>query len=330
MEDLNWMDGLVAVISALLGWFARARSGGGGNMARVLIGTALLGLFVDCPEVAGGALMGMNLDLVSFSVTAPGAGPTAMAAVTGDPNTIRNSRAGSHIALAAMWTNSQAVGFTRLTYPSGHDLNTGWTYRNLALTPVPPALGAPAYFKPQDPLTLVQSGSAVAGDVETAHMLLWYEDLPGVDARLINKAKLFKHGVNLLSVQNTIAPTAASAYSGQVTLVAAADTLKPNTDYAILGATFGANCGAFAIQGVFNGGLRCGIPGTTQQGELTGQWFVRLSEELDLPMIPVFNSADRAGVLLTTVTNELLTAVPFSLNLVQLERGVDTSAKGSN
>lgn len=262
----------------------------------------------------------MNLDLISFGVVAPGAAGTAMAALAGDVAVIRNSNPGMLIGALAMWTNAQAVGFTQLTYPSGHDLVRGIRYRNLALQPdnkVPE--GYMPRFRPQDPLTVLQAGSAVAGDVETFHMQMFYQNVPGIAGRLINLAELRKRGVNMLTVEDTSTSAAGgNAYSGQRTFVQAADLFQPNTDYALLGAVLGANCGALCVRGVDSGGMRCAIPGLSQDANLTSNWFIRLAEAHDLPVIPVFNSANRAAILIDQVTNELVTAVPFSLVLAEL------------
>jgi hypothetical protein len=264
--------------------------------------------------------MGFALDLQSFTATAPGAG-AAMTAVAGglDSLSIRNARAGTDILTLAMWTNSQAVGVTQMLVTSGHDFVRNWRYRNLALTPdnkVP--YGFPLHFKPQDALTLTQVGSAVGGDVETVHMLNWYEDLPGSEANLINTAELRRRGVQLLTVEDTTTATAASQYSGPRNINQAADLFKADTEYAILGAVCGANCGALAIQGVDFANLHVGIPGLQIDSNWTKDWFIMLSEMHDVPCIPVFSSANRAGTVITNVTNELLTAVPFSLVLCQL------------
>jgi len=262
----------------------------------------------------------MNLDTISFTVTAPGAGGTAMAAVAGDSLQIRNGAKASLILCLAMWTNGQVTpGYTQLLWPSGHDLVRGVRYRNQVLQPdnkVP--LGAPLRFRAQDPLTLLEVGSATAGDVETAHMLMFYEDLPGVDAHMINMATLRKRGVSNLTVEDSTTAAAASTYGGPRALNVGSDLLKADTEYALLGAVIGANCGALTVRGVDSGNLRVAIPGLTQDANWTSNWFGLLSEANDLPCIPVFNSANRAGIFVENVTNELLTAVPFSLNMVQL------------
>lgn len=262
----------------------------------------------------------MNLDTISFTVTAPGASGTAMAALTGDVAVIRNSPINKACLCIAAWTNSQLAGSTRIVWPSGHDLTRGVNYNNIALTPtnrVP--MGMPWRFRPQDPLSVTQIGSVTAGDVETFHMLMWYEDVPGVDAHLINMATLRKRGVNALTILDSSTSAAGgAAYSGQRTFVSVADTYKPNTDYALLGASVGANCGALCVRGVDSGNLRCAIPGDTRLAEYAANWFGMLSDAHGVPAIPVFNSANRAAILIDQVNNELVPAVPFTLYLVEL------------
>lgn len=265
----------------------------------------------------------MNLDTISFTVTVPGAAPgTAMAAVAGDSLQIRNGAKSSLIACLAMWTFGQVTnGTTQLVWPSGHDLVRGFRYRNIVQQPdnkIP--WGAPLRFRAQDPLTITEVGSAVAGDVETAHMLMFYEDLPGVDAHMINMATLRKRGIANLTVEDTVTATVASTYSGPRALNAASDLLKADTEYAVLGGVTGALGGALTLRGVDTGNLRCSIPCLSGDSNWTSNFFGMLSEANDLPCIPVINSANRAGIFIELVQNENLVAVPFSLNLVQLSK----------
>ena len=263
--------------------------------------------------------MGLALDLHSYTVVAPGAAGTIMTAVSGDSLNMRNARAGTDILTLAMWTNAQGIGFTQMLTTSGHDFVRNWRYRNVALSPankVPWSL--PLHFKPQDALVLTQAGSAVGGDVETVHMLTWYEDLPGVEANLINVAELRKRAVQLLTYEDSITPAASQTYSAARAINAAADLYKADTEYAILGASFGQVSGCLATQAVDFGNLRVGIPPMPLDGNMTKDFFLVLSEMHGVPCIPVFNSANRNGIFNTIVANELLQAVPFALNLVQL------------
>ena len=262
----------------------------------------------------------MGLDTQSFFVTAPGAGGAAAAAFPLDSLSIRNARAGTDILCVAMWTRGQVTaGTTTMLVTSGHDFVRNFRYRNVVLqTDNKVPFGFPLHFKPQDALTINQVGSATAGDIETIHMLNWYEDLPGVEGNLVNMAEVRARGMQLLTVEDTTTATAGGAYSGSRAINAAADLFKADTEYAILGATIAVGCGALCVQGVDFGNLRVSIPGLSVDANWTKDWFVVLSEMHDIPCIPVFNSANRASVFVTNGTDENLAAVPFSLNLVQL------------
>lgn len=266
-----------------------------------------------------GLLLGAALDVVSFSVTAPGATGTAMAAAGGDSASARNCPEGNLIRLSAMWSKAQAVGFTSLTYPSGNDTTRGVRYRNVANQPGNMlARGVGTVFQPQEPLTLVQAGSAVAGDVELAHLLVYYENLPGVNAMLIDAAELASRLVRLVTVEDTVTPTVASTYSGARAINAASALLRANTQYAILGAKLGAVCGALTVRGPDVGNLRCAVPGLTTPDVETVNWFAQLSEWYGVPMIPTFNNANAPGTFVEVMQDENLTAVPFSLLLAEL------------
>lgn len=269
----------------------------------------------------------MNLDTVSFTVTQPNLG-LAMAAVAGDGLQIRNGARGSLILGVAMWTKSQSLaGFTQLTWPSGHDLVRGFRYRNVPQqvdNKVP--RGVPLRFRAQDPLTVLEAGSNTAGDVELAHLMVFYEDLPGVCAHTANSAMLRRRGVSLLTVEDTITPTAASTYSGARAINAASDLLKADTEYAVLGATIGIVCGAITMRGVDTGNLRCPVPGNAVNAINQPDWFVGLSDQFDLPMVPIINSSNRAGILTEVVQDENLVAVPMCWHLLELAPPLDGAA----
>lgn len=261
----------------------------------------------------------MNLDIISFAATAPGAVGVNAPAVAGDPAAVRNAAPGSNVFLVAQWTNSQGNGFSQITFPSGHDLVRNIRYRTVVNAPyniIPQ--GVKQVMRPQDPLVVTQAGSAVAGDVETVHSMFLYENLPGVNASLIDSAELASRGTEVVTIEDTTTATVAATYSGPRALNAASDLLKANTDYAILGAVVSTNCGALTIRGVDTGNLRAAIPGLHTNQNVTSDWFVNLSDWLGMPTIPVINSANKAGIFIENITNENLAAVPFSLILVQL------------
>ena len=265
--------------------------------------------------------MGKAIDTVSFTVTAPGAS-AAMAVVAGDGSSIRNAAPGSIIQMVGAWSKAQAVGFSQIVFPSGNDTTRNIRFRNVANQPGNMiALGQPQLMVPQDPLALTQGGSAVGGDVELVTMMMLYEDLPGVDARLIDSAELAARTVRLVTIEDTVTPTVASVYSGARAINAASDLLRANTDYAVIGVKIGITCGCLTLRGPDTGNLRCPIPGLTTVDNVTVNWFTWLSEWTGKPLIPVFNSANKTGTFIECLQDENLTAVPFSLLLAELSGG---------
>jgi len=270
---------------------------------------------------SGTVCMAAALDIQSFSVTAPGAG-AALAAVTGDPAAVRNAAQGSRILMIGAWSKAQAVGTSQIVFPSGNDTTRNIRWRNVANQPGNMlARGIGQMLEPQDPLTLTQVGSAVAGDVEFVSMMNYYESLPGVDAQLIDIGALNSRMVRLVTVEDTTTATVATTYSGARAINAGSDLLRANTQYAILGVKLGAVCQALTIRGPDTGNLRVAIPGLTAPDVETVNWFVQLSEWFGLPMIPTFNSANKTGTFIENLQDENLTAVPFSLLLAELAAG---------
>jgi hypothetical protein len=275
----------------------------------------------------------MNIDCISFTATAPGAGPTALAPVAGDPATVRNSVKGALVCIVAGWSKSQlaaGTGFTQVLFPSGHDLVRGLRFinvTNMCENKVP--LGFPPQVKPQDPLTVSMSGSATAGDVEYTTLMFFYENLPGVNARLATLAEVRRRGVNALTIYDTItAGGAVTTYQTPRALNAGSDLMKADTEYALMGYQVAiVNHGLF-LRGPDTGNMRIGMPGMLDANQ-SAQWFSTLSENHGLPLIPVINSANRAGTFVEHLQDENNLSVPYALNLVQLAPSSKLAAAAS-
>src|SRR5215216_2112053 len=126
----------------------------------------------------------MHTELISYSATAPSTGAAATA-FTGDSLTIKNSRGPARII--AMWAFNQVVGTHQIVYPSGHDTTRNWRTVVTAADLNPRnVMGTPWWVQPQELLSITIAGSAVAGDVETGHLLIHYDDLPGVTSRMLD------------------------------------------------------------------------------------------------------------------------------------------------
>lgn len=280
---------------------------------------ATIGVGVVVALVVLVAALGAAIDTVTFSVTAAAAGGAAMAVVSGDSANVRNSTFAQKPVVAQHWVKSQTSGFYQFTHASGHDLVRDIRGRHVAAAVLP--LFAPGYTEPTEPQETIAAtlgAGAVAGDVELLVLQMYYPDLPGVRAQLIDLGQLDARMVDYVTVEDSTTATAASVYSGSRALNAASDLLKANTDYAILGAHIGGVCGALTIRGVDTGNLRVAIPGMPGRPDLTANWFAWLTQETGIAMIPVVNSANKAGVFIENITDENLVAVPFALVMAEL------------
>ncbi len=272
--------------------------------------------------IAGGFLVvcsGVALDTVTGSTTAPGATVTALVAATGDSFNVRNTPIQNKPLILATWAKLQAAGIYQITHPSGHDQVRDIRMRVSSATPLnmfAPGYGEPV--EPQETLALSLSGSAVAGQTEIASCLLYYPDLPGTAARLIDISTFDSRTIQMVTVEDTVTSTTAAQYSGARALNAGSDLLIANTDYAVLGAHIPVLGATLTIKGSDLGNLRIGIPAINSRPDITAWWFYWLTEQFGLPLIPVVNSANKAAIFIELVQDQALTAVPFSLLLAQL------------
>lgn len=237
--------------------------------------------------------MGMAVELLTGIVTAPGSTLTALTAASGNTFTIRNAPDGSDIRLLNAWVDSQVSGILRIRSPRMHDNVQGIRIRHVA-SEVDPLLPENVLQKlyPQDTLTVELSGSATAGDIETACLLIFYEDLPGVEGRFMTPEDVKSNAKNILTVETQHTLGTSGGYSGEKLLNADFDLLKGNTDYAILGFHVDAEVACVRYRSTDFGNLGLGGPGNDTDKHLTGEWFLHISRLTGAGLVPVFNSAN--------------------------------------
>lgn len=262
--------------------------------------------------------MGRAIELITAINTAPGATPVAAAAVSGNSFTVRDSR--RPIKMIGLWTTRQANGVARIVSPRLHDNVIGIQVEAGAGTQVIHSPVTPQLLYAQDLLSVQQSGSAVAGDIEHASYLVAYDDLPGVDSRFISATEMNRRAVNLYMQVLTLTPNANGGYSGSVAMSSAEDSFKANTSYALCGYQVNGNqCHAVRFVGPDWGNLGVGGPGRVAAGRNnTDKWFLDLSDMYGAPAIPVMNSANKGLTTVDVVQNENAAAPIVTLIWVEL------------
>jgi len=264
--------------------------------------------------------MGAVLDTVSFQVTAPGTGAfVASTPATGDSLTIRNTALTDPIFLLNHWVWNNAAGTTRIRSPKLHD-NVQGIRREVVAAQVDftESLVVPQRFWPQDTLIVEQTGSATAGQIETGSILIYYANFPGIAATFIDLPTLQKNIINLFSNIVSITPGVAGGYSGALAINATEDLFIANTWYAILGFAASARVATIAVRGPDTGNLRASAPGEPGKQDITVRWFPLLTAWYGIPLIPVFNSANKASTFIDVVSNQTGGALSVNVMMAQL------------
>lgn len=252
--------------------------------------------------------MGIAAQVVSGRVTNPGATITAVTMDTGDSNTVRNANPGIPIRLLSAWAMGATAGVVRLRSPLLHDAVQGIRLRFSANNPdplLPEYIGQ--LLMPQDVLTIEQSGGGAETDMLS--LLVEYDDLPGASAQLSTWDAIRDQIEYVAGVEcNLTTGATAGQYGDSQALNANFDLLKRNRYYAVLGYLTDTAFGTLGLTGADFGNLRVGGPGSTRN-ELTSGWFVDLAVRENAPRIPVFNSANVAGVTVDVATPATATAI---------------------
>lgn len=266
--------------------------------------------------------MGQGLELITGYTAAPGATVTALTVSAGNSFTVRNARLDSKVRLLQAWAKSQTAGILRIRSPNLHDGVQGIRL-NTVVSEVKPLLPYQLAqpLVPQDDLTVEMTGSVVGGDLEWGALLVHYEDLPGIEGRYIDAPTLMQRMVNIFTVSNAITAGAGGSYTGEEAITAEYDQWKAGRDYALLGYLVTAECAAVRWRGVDTGNLGVGGPGDELGADVTRSWFVDLARKHGAKMIPVFNAANKDGILVDVAQDEDATAVTVTTILGELSPG---------
>lgn len=259
------------------------------------------------------------IETIAGYATAPSTTITSLTAAAGNSFTIRSFADNASAYLAQAWSESQADGVLRIISPRLHDnVNGIYLYTD---TDNPRPLIRPGKMIPlisQDTLVPAISGSATSGDIEVGVLQIYYEDIKGASARLIDAESLNQRAVTTMAMSCTLSATSSGAWSGAQSIVADQDQLKANTDYAIIGYSCEEQVAAFRIYGQDTGNLGIGAPGIVDDKDYTSRYFIELSRELGMPAIPIINAANKDNTNIDFISNEDAATPTISLILVQL------------
>lgn len=264
--------------------------------------------------------MGKAIEVVAGRVLNVGATITALTVDTGNSFTVRNFDVSQAAYLDALWAQGATAGVVRVRSAKFHDFVQGIRYTYVAgvsrnLMPDEAA----QILTPQDNLIFEMSGGGAETDL--AAFLAYYNDVPGLDARLATWDQVNSRIVNYLTNEVTVTnPTTAGDWSAGTAINATFDLLKANTDYAVLGYQCATAVGCVGIAGSDTANLRAGGPGTTESIE-TRDWFISLSKATGRPYIPIINSANKGGTLVSVAHTTAAGTTVVDLILAQLSPG---------
>jgi len=258
--------------------------------------------------------------LTGYVTGAAGTDFDALTMLAGNSLTIRNAKADSKAYLIGVWALNQANDtWLRIRSPRLHDNVEGMNFAvNAAGVRHLLPMGVMQELIPQDTIVVEMQDAGASSDLDYACLLVWYEDLPGVDGRFISLEEFKTRARNVVAVRNTLTLDTDGTYDGEEAINAEYDVLKANTDYALIGALTRDAIPCVRYRGTDTGNLGIGIPGGVGENSINAGFFLRLAEATGLPCIPVINSANRSNLLIDAPATENDVTEEISTHLVEL------------
>ncbi len=264
------------------------------------------------------------LEVVAGFATNPGAAFTVLTPSTGTSFVVRGTDATKPAWLLGAWAFNATAGELRIRSTKLHDFQQCIRNRVTAAFTSPLVAGhGNAIFAQrlysQDALTVELTGGGA--EIDTASLLIAYDDLQGIAGRFIDQATLKKIGLNVVTIEVTVTAVATGNFGGAVAVNSTNDNLIANTDYAVLGGMSDTRGASVGVTGVDFGNLRIGFPAEPTIRDITLNWFEELSSALNAPYIPVFNSANKSATTVDVQTNGAGGTYIINLQCVQLAPG---------
>lgn len=252
-----------------------------------------------------GKLWGPGLEVITAQGTAVPAALTSLAAVAGDSLAIRSFDPPKMAKILQHWNDVQTAGTSQLRSAKLHDNVRGIRIDTVVSNPVPLLpWGTGQRVYQNDVLIQELLSGAVAGDIESVASLIYYEDLPGANARLIGVDELMRRAINISGVENTLALGTTGGYSGAEAVNAENDQFHASAEYAIVGFLVDTECAVVGYRGADTSNLRVAGPGDETIRWITTEWFIRLSRAFNLPLIPTIRAENKANTQIDGVQDE--------------------------
>jgi len=242
--------------------------------------------------------------------------PVALAAAPGDSLSVRNFQAGQYAQIEALLYDAGGGQRVRVVSPNLHDNQTGLTFEPLE-APAQLLVGAPFSVNLQANDTLSLYGGVAAAGTIVAGMQIYYSQLPGIQARLHSWGDISGNIRYYKSVEVDLAAIAVGAWTDTL-ITATENQLHANKDYAILGYQCSAAMDIVGVKGSATGNLRVCGPGASSTLDIT-EYFVYMSEENQVPYIPVFNSDDRFAFYVSAFNRTAVSAGTNHVYLIMAE-----------
>jgi len=220
-----------------------------------------------------------------------------------------------------LWAMLATVGFFQPVLNSQHDTTRNYRFSCAANSPDFQTPWDLDMFANSNETIVPTIGSASGvGVVDSACMLVEYEELGGMQGSYIDDKELLRRQSGILTTVEMELTGAATGWTGAAAIDSVTKLLKAGREYAILGITTDIACAAVSIQGPCTGNYRYGVPGDTRQIEKQHQGFKIASSLSGVPMIPVLNASDAPSTQLAFLQNETNVSPNVTLHLALLKQ----------
>jgi hypothetical protein len=251
-----------------------------------------------------------------------------LAAGTSDSLAVANYGNGGAKILEAWGIDSASVAELSWVYTrpeSTHDQQRGVRVSIPALVPggagnvaAHMLLGGLVTFDLYKSDTGAMTVSGTAADAVLVSWVTLYDDLPGVSGAFITWSQAQAMQKSMVGIRvSAVASATKGVYGATRAFNTDDDRLHGNTWYAILGATVQTQVTTVSLIGPDWGGQRIGLPAGAPQAD-SSSFFVDQATKWNLPLIPCFNSNNKANIFVSVADSAASTSPQIDFLLYEL------------